>query len=209
MIPLDIALGFLGIAILLALTPGPDNLFVMTQAVIQGQLAGLVVTIGLCSGIVIHTAAVAAGVAALFATSSVAFNALKLIGAGYLCYLGWQAFKAGRSKPETSHPPRLAFSRLYKRGFIMNITNPKVSIFFLAFLPQFTDPDRGSLPLQIVILGLLFMVSTILVFGGIALLAGGVAGKLNQSAPVQRWLNRIAGSIFIGLAVHLLLAQRN
>lgn len=209
MIPFDVATGFFGIAMLLALTPGPDNLFVLTQSTLQGRLAGIVVTIGLCSGIVIHTTAVALGVAAIFATSNVAFNVLKLMGAAYLIYLAWQAFRADVTVAASTATPTIALATLYRRGFIMNITNPKVSIFFLAFLPQFTDPGRGPVWLQIILFGLLFMLATILVFGGIAFLAGGVANKLNQSATVQRWLNRIAGSIFLALAVNLLLAQRS
>lgn len=213
MIPFDIAAGFLGIAILLALTPGPDNLFVLTQSALQGKIAGLMVTLGLCSGIVVHTVAVALGVAAIFATSSVAFTALKLLGAAYLLYLAWQAFRANvtANHNDASEPQKGVFSlgKLYRRGFIMNITNPKVSIFFLAFLPQFTDPARGALPLQIALLGFLFILATVLIFGSIALLAGGVADKLNKSATVQRWLNRIAGTIFAALAINLLLAQRS
>lgn len=160
----------------MALAPGPDNLFVLAQAAQQGKLNGLTVTIGLCTGLLVHTAAVALGVAAIFQASAVSFSLLKFIGAVYLLYLAYRAFIAFAERGYNQHPPRLNFSKFYVCGIIMNVTNPKVSFFFLAFLPQFTDPTIGPLVLQILILGLLFILSTILVFGGISLLAGGAGG---------------------------------
>ncbi len=208
MLPIDIISSFFLVALLLALSPGPDNIFVLTQSVLHGRAAGLLVTLGLASGILVHTAAVALGVAVLVATSATLFTVIKIIGAAYLLYLAWQAFHAGSMAMDGKPLPALSASQLYVRGFIMNVTNPKVAIFFLAFLPQFTHIDRGPLPLQMMQLGVLFMLATLLMFGSIALLAGHIGPKLNNSGKMQRILNRAAAFIFAALAVKLLFTRQ-
>jgi threonine/homoserine/homoserine lactone efflux protein len=199
---------FFAASVLLALAPGPDNIFVLTQSALRGKGSGLVVTLGLCTGLIVHTTAVALGVAVIFQASALAFTALKLFGAGYLLYLAWQAFRAAATKIPAGRNGELSIGRLYRRGILMNITNPKVSIFFLAFLPQFADPARGSLTLQLLLLGGVFILATILVFGGIALLAGTLGEWLNRSEKSQRILNRLAGTVFIGLALKLATTER-
>ena len=156
------------------------------------------------------TIAVAFGVAVIFQASTIAFTVLKLIGAGYLLYLAWQIFRSHRSGTEINTKSRikLSFWKLYRRGIIMNVTNPKVSIFFLAFLPQFADPKRGSLTLQLMMLGGIFIISTLLVFGSIAVLAGSLGEWLNRSEKTQKIINWIAGSIFVGIALKLLSTER-
>ena len=208
MIPPETAAVFFAATIALALTPGPDNIFVLTQSALHGRSAGLLVTIGLCTGLIAHTAAVALGVAAVFATSAVAFTALKLLGAGYLLYLAWGAFRAPVTNLEAGAQSSLQGKKLYFRGVIMNVTNPKVAIFFLAFLPQFADPERGSLTLQILLLGALFMVATLLVFGGVAMSAGYLGEWLRRSERAQLILNRVAGVVFVALALRLVTAER-
>ena len=218
MLPLEVSLAFFIASIVLALAPGPDNIFVLTQSALYGWKQGLSVTIGLCTGLLVHTTLVACGVAALILASPLLFTALKTIGALYLLYLAWGTLRAGKAAQTvaaenaspslgTSHGPSLSLTQLYRRGIIMNITNPKVSIFFLAFLPQFTRPGHGALIGQILWLGLLFILATILIFGGIAILAGNLGTKLQQSERMQRWLNWAAAAIFVGLALHLLLSQ--
>lgn len=199
---------FFSSSLLLALSPGPDNLFVMAQAAHQGRKAGLLVTLGLCTGLMFHTAGVTFGLAALFQTSALAFTLLKYAGAAYLLYLAWGAFRADATTGESGVADHLKAGALYRRGIIMNITNPKVSIFFLAFLPQFTDPAKGSLTLQLLLLGGIFIVSTIIVFGGISILAGVFGERLRKSSFAQKVLNRAAAGIFAGLAIKLALAQR-
>ena len=200
---------FFSAAVLLALVPGPDNLFVLTQAAIRGKAAGVAVMLGLCTGLIGHSTAVALGVAVIFQTSAVAFTALKYIGAGYLVYLAWQAFRASVEEIENSPDESVTdYWKLYRRGIIMNITNPKVSIFFLAFLPQFVDPARGSVSLQILLLGGVFILATILIFGGIALLAGWLGERLNRSNTARNFLNKLAGAVFLGLALKLATAHR-
>ena len=208
MIPIATFATFFAASTLLALAPGPDNIFVLTQSAMRGKEAGLMVTIGLCTGLIVHTTAVAFGVAVIFQASEVAFTVLKLIGAGYLLYLAGQIFRASAAKIGTNSTNEMSFAKLYRRGIIMNVTNPKVSIFFLAFLPQFADPNRGSLTLQIMMLGGIFIISTLLVFGGVAILAGSLGELLNRSARMQRIINWIAGFIFVGIAIKLLTAQR-
>lgn len=203
-----ILLMFFTTSILLALAPGPDNLFVMTQAAQQGRKAGLLVTLGLCSGLLFHTAAVTLGLAALFKASATAFSILKLSGAGYLLYLAVLSFKAGAETGPLAAADRLSPAALYRRGIIMNITNPKVSIFFLAFLPQFADPSKGHLSAQFLLLGVIFMIATIIIFGAISILAGVFGEHFRKSAFAQKVLNRAAAGIFAGLALKLALAQR-
>ena len=203
-----ILLMFFITSLLLALSPGPDNLFVMTQAAQQGRKAGLFVTLGLCTGLLFHTAAVTFGLAALFKASATAFTVLKFSGAGYLLYLAWLSFRAGTATGATAVAERLNFASLYRRGIIMNITNPKVSIFFLAFLPQFADPAKGQLPAQLLLLGGIFIIATLIVFGAISILAGVFGERLRGSAFAQKVLNRAAAGIFAGLAMKLALAQR-
>lgn len=204
----DIALSFFGVAVLLALSPGPDNLFVLMQSAMWGRSSGLYVVLGLCTGLVGHTVAVAVGLAALFAASETAFMALKLAGAVYLVYLAWGAFRAPATLSAQEGPPAQSRLRLYQRGIIMNLSNPKVSIFFLAFLPQFTDPDRGSVAMQTLSLGALFMLSTLLVFGLVAWFAGALGERMQKSRRAQRALNWTAGTVFLGLALRLALTER-
>ena len=189
MIESKILLMFFTTSILLALSPGPDNLFVLTQAAQQGRKAGLLVTVGLCTGLLFHTAAVTFGLAALFKASAVAFTGLKFAGAGYLLYLAVQAYRAGAESGPVTAVVRLNAGALYRRGIIMNITNPKVSIFFLAFLPQFTDPAKGPLSVQLLLLGGIFIIATLIVFGAISILAGVFGERFRRSAYAAATLN--------------------
>ena len=208
-----------GVAILLALTPGPDNLFVLMQSAQRGWRAGMAVVLGLCAGLAVHTAAVALGLAAVFAASAVAFTVLKFCGAAYLAYLAWQALRApavvagtsDRSDPAATAAPvghAPSWRRMVGRGMFMNLTNPKVLVFFLAFFPQFAQPARGPMALQLMVLGLVFIVAALLVFGTIACFSGAFGALLQRSARAQTVLNRVAGLVFLGLAVRLALVER-
>lgn len=198
---------FFAAALFLAIAPGPDNIFVLTQSALYGARAGIATTLGLATGLCFQTLAVTLGIAALVRASPLAFNLLKCAGAAYLCYLAWLAFKARADKAETSGVGNFpGYSALYKRGVIMNITNPKVCIFFLAFLPQFCDPAKGHMALQISFFGFLFIIAAIIVFFTVAFLGGSLAGWFNKSARTQIVINRIAGIIFLGLAGALVFA---
>ncbi|MFG5778941.1 LysE family translocator [Comamonas sp. J-3] len=212
-------IAFFGVAVLLALSPGPDNLFVLMQSVQRGWRVGIAVVVGLCLGVVVHTTAVALGLAAVFAASSVAFTVLKWCGAAYLAYLAWGAWRApvssensddkagstGAQHPQASSQELVAMVR---RGVVMNLTNPKVLIFFLAFLPQFADPQLGPVGPQIFVFGAVFILAAFLVFGAIALFSGAFGNLLLRSPKAQFWLNKITAVVFLGLAVKLATAQR-
>ncbi len=193
---------FIAASTLLGFAPGPDNIFVLSQSVLYGRKAGFIITLGLCTGLLFHTAIVALGVAAVFSTSPLAFNILKYCGAAYLLYLAWLSFRAQAGDTE-GNGERLTAPRLYRRGIIMNITNPKVSIFFLAFLPQFAAPGRGPMALQLALLGMIFIAVTVLVFGLISQLAGLIGGWIKGHPRGQVILNRAAAAIFVALAVKL------
>ncbi|MEM9576336.1 MAG: LysE family translocator [Pseudomonadota bacterium] len=204
----DVILLFVSASVALALAPGPDNIFVLTQSALFGRASGFAVILGLMTGVMVHTTLVAIGVAVIFQTSALAFTALKLAGAAYLIFLAWQAFRSGAAHIDGGGHASLPLRRLYFRGVIMNITNPKVAIFFLAFLPQFADPARGSVTLQILIFGALFALSALVVFGGVAWGAAYLGAWLGQSPKAQLVLNRMAGVVFLGLAFRLILAER-
>ena len=193
---------------LLAIAPGPDNVFVLTQSALHGKRSGLIVMTGLCTGLFVHTGAVALGVAVIFQTSSFAFMLLKIIGAVYLVYLAWQIIRATPEQINVTGGHKKSPGRLYRRGIIMNVTNPKVSLFFLAFLPQFADPQRGAISLQMMALGGVFIAATLLVFGSVALVGGTLGDWLNRSPRTQMVMNRIAGAVFIVLALKLIAVER-
>jgi len=194
-------------ALVLALVPGPDNLFVLMQAATRGVAAGFWITLGLCTGLLVHTAAVVLGIAAVIAASPNAFLAIKVIGAAYLTYLAWGALRS-TSLSIAAPDERRSGADDYRRGILMNVTNPKVAMFFLAFLPQFTSPRHGAIQLQLLLLGGIFIVCTFAVFAGITLAAGRVNAALAHAPKAAIWMNRAAGVIFLALAARLLLEHR-
>jgi len=208
MMPLDVLFGFLGVALLIGISPGPDCIFVLTQSAIAGSRAGILVTLGLCTGIAIHSVAVAFGVAALFAASATAFKVLKVAGALYLLFLAYKAVREATGPMAFDRGHQLSRGQLYRRGIILNLTNPKIIVFFLALLPQFADPARGPIAPQILLLGVCFVGTTILVFFSIALLAGRIGEVFRRSGRAQRALNLTAAAVFVGLATRLALTER-
>lgn len=208
MISFDTLVAFAATALVLAFVPGPDNLFVLAQSALFGPRVGICVTLGLCTGLVFHTAAVSLGVAAIFQSSDLAFSALKIAGALYVTYLAYKAFRAKPDEPNNQAPNAIALRKMYLRGVVMNLTNPKIAIFFLALLPQFASPERGSIALQMVTLGGIFIVCGFACFCLISVLAGSLSGWLRRSSRSQIWLNRVAGTVFLGLAAKLATAHR-
>lgn len=192
----------------MGLAPGPDILFVLTQSALYGARAGFATTCGLITGLFVHITAVSLGVAALFQSSETAFNVLKFAGAAYLLYLAWLSFRSGTSKASLQKAQFPGYGTLYRRGVIMNITNPKVTLFCLAVLPQFVEPERGHPTLQILSLGGLYELACLIVFTAIAALGGRMATWFNRSDRAQMLMNRIAGCIFLGLALMLAFASR-
>lgn len=207
MLPLDTLLTFATASLLLALAPGPDNIFVLTQSALYGKKAGIMITLGLCTGLIAHTLSVALGVTVLFQTSALAFGVLKMVGAAYLLYLAWQTFRAQGATIGQKKQGYTSLKILYRRGIIMNVTNPKVSIFFLAFLPQFATPNHGSIAYQMILLGGVFIIAALIVFGAITLLASHLGEWLQRSKQTQKLMNRIAGTVFLVLALKLATTQ--
>ncbi|MGE9985647.1 LysE family translocator [Desulfovibrio sp. SGI.169] len=206
----EVLLTFFAASLLLGVAPGPDNIFVLAQSALYGVRAGLATTLGLVTGLCAHTTAVALGVAALLQTSPAAFAILKWAGAAYLLYLAWLSFRAGALSTHAPGGGKAAFpgyGALYRRGILMNVTNPKVSLFFLAFLPQFCDPQSGGVAGQVLMLGALFMLATILVFFSVAALGGRLSLWFNRSRRGQVLTHRAAGLVFAGLAAALLLTD--
>lgn len=205
MLPLDTTLAFFAASLALAVAPGPDNVFVLLHAASHGRRAGLLVVLGLCSGLLVHTAAVALGLAAVLAASPRAFAALTVLGAAYLLWLAWQSWRAPVSTLGGPATPALSDAQTLRRGVLMNVSNPKVTLFFIAFLPPFADPVRGHMVLQICFLGGVFMLAALLVFGAIACFAATVAQPFLRSARAQISLNRFASVVLVALALRLTL----
>lgn len=200
---LDTLLAFLGISVLITLVPGPDNLMVIGQSLARGRRAGLAFGLGCASGCLTHIAWATLGVAALVRASAGLFAAFKLAGAAWLLWLGIQALRSGGTlAPAAGTPPR-PWQRDLARGFVANALNPKVGLFFLAFLPQFADPARGSVSLQMLLLGLVFAAQTVVIFGAMAVAAGSIGRLLARRPRLGPWLDRLCGLLFIGLAVRL------
>ena len=193
---------FLGASLLLSAAPGPDNLFVLAQSAVYGVRAGVTVVFGLMTGLVLQTFFAACGLAAVVAAVPALFMAIKLAGAAYLLYLAWGAWTHAADPVGTERAVELSPVQLWRRGLIMNITNPKVQIFFLAFFPQFVAPGTTgwALVLQMVVQGLTFILATFVVFSAIAWAAGAAAKKL-QSPAFSLWLNRGSAVLFLALAV--------
>lgn len=224
-------------ALVVALAPGPDNLFVLAQSATHGARAGFSVICGLCTGICVQTVLLIVGVSALIAASPIAFFVLQCCGAAYLLYLAYKSFQvragvvkldagdagemvadsgrvilSGERSSESKDPDPcregagLSFRRLYLRGIIMNLTNPKAVLFALSFIPPAVDMSRDMSPsLQMVVLGAEFVTATFIVFGSIALLAGAVKKFMLNSPKANRNLNWFSGCVFVLLAVALFL----
>lgn len=195
-------LSFFFVSLLLAVTPGPDNLFVLGQSLRFGPRAGLAITLGLCCGLVGHTALVAFGVAEFLRQSDFALPIIGFGGAGYLLYLAWGSWRAPASSgAQDESSAKLSGLAYFRRGLVMNLSNPKVLLFFLALLPQFVD-TRGSVAVQVLVLGAVFMLAAFLVFGAIAMAAGQLR-RLMVDGKSQIWMNRIVAGLFVGLAFRL------
>ena len=195
-------LTFAGASLVLAVAPGPDNLFVLAQSAVYGVRAGLTVVLGLCTGLVVQTICAACGVAAVVAAVPALFWGIRIAGACYIIYLAWMAWTHAVSDSEGPQGTALTGMALWRRGVIMNITNPKVQIFFLAFFPQFVKPGTEGLELiiQMIIQGVTFIGATLIVFSAVAWGAGALADRM-RSPRFQLWLNRTSAVIFLMLAV--------
>jgi threonine/homoserine/homoserine lactone efflux protein len=194
-------------AVALAVVPGPAVAYIVTQSVDKGRRAGLVSALGVASGGIVHVAAAVVGLSALIASSATAFTAIKLVGAAYLIVVGVRRILGGDDEESAGAVPA-GLRRLYAQGAVVNVLNPKTALFFLAFLPQFVDPDRGSVALQIAVLGMLFAAIALASDASYALLADALAGRVRRRGAAARARRYLTGGIFIALGVSAAAARR-
>ena len=189
----------------LTLTPGPDNLYVISQSLTNGTKSGIATTIGLISGCIVHTTLLAFGVSAIIAASETIFYGLKIIGA---CYLLFLAYKVYRSNPHVDFKNKVSkktYLQLFKQGVIMNLVNPKILIFFLAFFPGFLWDEFQNTIYQFFVLGIVFMTISFVVFSSLTILAGHISTTLNENKNISILLKWIQVIVFIGIAVFILI----
>jgi RhtB (resistance to homoserine/threonine) family protein len=202
---------FIVSGLLLNITPGPDSLFIMARSASQGWRAGLVACWGVGAGVFVHVAAAALGLSALLATSAMAFTVVKVVGAAYLVWIGLGMLRSRGAVPVVvadSAPRAIPYRQIFRQGFLTNVLNPKVALFFLAFVPQFIAPDAASKPLAFIVLGAIFDLNGMLWCHALALFTAFASHRLNVGAAVARWLNRAIGAMFVALGVRLALATR-
>ena len=199
---LETIIAFILASVVLSFVPGPDNIFVMTSSAMKGWKVGFFITLGLCTGLIGHTILVAIGVSVIFQTSALAFNGLKIVGACYLAYLGWLSLKSKELTIGLNDADNINRS-YYITGIVMNLTNPKVALFFLVFLPQFINPINGSVTIQIFILGFLFILSALCVFSSIAFLGSFLESYLKKSSAINKNINKLAALVYFALAINL------
>ncbi len=199
--------GFLCASMALTVSPGPDNIFVITQGITRGRKAAIVTALGMCSGVSIHTTAAAFGISAIFYSSALAFNLVKFAGAGYLLYLAWKTLRSS-AVLKLAADESLPAAALFRRGFIMNVLNPKVALFFLAFLPQFVYPAAGNVPLQMILLGTVFMTQAIVIFSLIGWFSGSIGRQLLAKPHVSKYFDRLTAGVFAAMGLKLALSVR-
>ncbi|MCD2259674.1 LysE family translocator [Psychroserpens luteolus] len=205
----DLLISFALATSALAISPGPDNIYVLMQSIVNGKKFGLATVAGLISGCLVHTTLVAFGVSALIKENDTLFFIIKLLGAMYLLYLAFKVYKSSdKLSLGSEHIPKKNLGQLFKQGFIMNVLNPKVSIFFLAFFPGFLFSDTMSTVTQFYVLGLLFMFVSTIIFSGIAVLAGIISKYIKQHERVGVYLKWLQIIVFVGIAVIIFTSEK-
>ena len=200
----DIAL-FLFASALLTIAPGPDIIYVLTRGVSQGRRAGFAAALGFASGCVFHTVLAAVGIAALIRSSEVAFDLVRYAGAAYLVWIGIQALRHRSSFSIEAASDKRALATIYRQSVIGNMLNPKVTLFFLAFLPQFVNAQAGHVGWQMALLGVIFMIQTVVIFGAVAVFSGWLGAWIRRKPAIGERLNIFAGITFIALGIRVAL----
>jgi len=201
-------LPFMLAALALNLTPGADMTYVLSRSLAQGRAAGLASALGIFTGSALHTLLAAVGVAALIAASEVGYRVLTWAGAAYLVYLAVKLWREDTTLEALQRRGPASLTRIWLEGTLVNLFNPKVALFILAFLPQFTQPERGLVWAQILVLGTLFNIGGTAVNGAVALAAGGLAARLRAEPRIKRWMNRICATLLGALALRLATSAR-
>jgi threonine/homoserine/homoserine lactone efflux protein len=203
----DIAL-FLAASALLTMAPGPDIVYVLTRGITQGRKAGFAAALGFATGVIFHTALAALGIAALIRSSEFAFSLVRYAGAVYLIYIGVRAVMSKSAFALDTGNGKRALRTIYMQSVVGNVLNPKVTLFFLSFLPQFVNAAAGHLETQMLLLGVIFMVQTVVIFGAVALFSGFIGDWLKRKPVIGDRLNLFAGLTFIGLGIRVALPDR-
>jgi len=199
----------MGATAVLAISPGPDNIYVLVQSISNGKKYGLATVAGLISGCLVHTTLLSFGVSAILKQNSQLFFSIKLFGALYLMYLAFQVFRSDDDlKISASEVPKKGLWQLFRQGFIMNVLNPKVTIFFLAFFPGFLFSNSMNTIIQFYVLGLLFMLVSAIIFSLIAILSGLISSFIQKYSSVGVFLKWLQIVVFLGIAAYLLLSDK-
>jgi len=198
---------FIVSGLLLNITPGPDNAYITGRSLQMGWRGGAVAAIGIGCGCLVHVVATAVGLSALLAASAVAFTAIKLIGGAYLCYLGLRMLLArGEASQHAAVGGKpVTLGQVFWQGALTNVLNPKIALFFLAFLPQFVDADADYKPLAFLLLGVIFVANGMLWCLGVAAFAATAARRMRRSGRLMQWINRGIGALFVGLGIRVAL----
>ena len=205
----DILASFIGATAALAMAPGPDNMYVLMQSLVHGKKYGMATVLGLVSGCLIHTSLLAFGVSALIKQHAGIFFIIKLFGAAYLLFLAYNVFKLnGTLELSEKGIPKKNTMALFKQGFLMNVLNPKVSIFFLAFYPGFLFSDALSLTLQFYVLGFLFMGVSFVIFSALTILSGTISERIKENVHLGVYIKWLQIVVFVSIAIYLLLSDK-
>ncbi len=199
---------FVATSLVVIATPGQDMVLVMSRSIAQGSRAGVVTALGVSLGLMGHTCLAAFGLGAILSTSEIAFLVVKLIGAGYLIYLGGRMILSSAQSVHLDSLTAIPFPALFRQGAVSNLANPKVTVFYFAFLPQFVPQGEASPTLLLLFLGASFSVLTFMVKAPVGYGAGALSGWLRQRPRIQVWMNRISGCVLVGLGIRLGFAQR-
>ncbi|MEG1481962.1 LysE family translocator [Clostridium sp.] len=201
-------ISFLSAAIVLTLAPGPDILYVATQSITQDKKAGIFTAMGLCSGIFFHTMAAALGISGILYSSTEVFNIIKFLGAGYLIYLAFIEFKNRNITFSEAKGESLIYSKLYKKGITMNLLNPKVALFFLALLPQFVDSNGINITVQMIILGMVFMIQAFCIFALISIFSYKLKEKLFNNSKISSKFNLVKVFVYAFIGINIALSTK-
>ncbi|WP_405207693.1 LysE family translocator [Aquimarina sp. LLG6339-5] len=205
----DILYTFVIATLALSISPGPDNIYVLMQSIVNGKKYGLATVAGLMSGCLVHTTLVAFGVSVIIKQSEILFFGIKLMGALYLFFLAYKVWKSSASiQLSESSVEKKSLGQLFRQGFIMNVLNPKVSIFFLAFFPGFLFSQELSNVTQFYVLGFLFILVSFVVFGGIAIMAGYISDFVKSNSKVGVFLKWMQIIVFIGIGIFILFSEK-
>nr|WP_321243860.1 LysE family translocator [uncultured Psychroserpens sp.] len=205
----DLLISFMIATSILAISPGPDNIYVLMQSIVNGKKYGLATVAGLISGCLVHTTLVAFGVSAIIKESDTLFFIIKLLGALYLLFLAFKVYKSSSELSLNSENiPKKSVFQLFKQGFIMNVLNPKVSIFFLAFFPGFLFSNTLNSVTQFYVLGFLFMLVSAIIFSAIAILAGSISDYIKQHNSIGLYLKWLQIIVFVGIAILIFTSEK-